>query len=516
MDQEPRYQELSSFGRTIWPSTGSVAITEPARNAEGHNLRAPPPSPSSDSIAPTPTSTNFATSQFVPFDSRTHRNWGPKYGRVQKCDFCNGRPPGTLHVCTTCTLHICEECSRSGRWHSDSKHFINPDTCDWTEKEKKRRFRRAQRPTNMRADRGNRGTPQLGSALVGSSKESPRLASSTEDGTDYDGDEYSDNSDNGDDSSDVSNRAFRHSRLPLPSIDGPDLISTPSSCSHAHNDCNGNANEQKGASGNVDDRRGDGPLSMAGPATYGTSRSSILTSAQPDAPASHMVDQSPETATHDQLVLDVYEHIYGHRPKWVPRVRTAIPIRWDGERPQQPQPRHDDVPWQWHYEQFHQYAHVMINHLQRPSSLGPPPPGYESYSFHNYPQYPEHPHTPTQRYLPPARTTPRFHPYNELLPSELELLHNDRQTLREMLRAWDGHGHGHDYAHGGHGPAVPHIPRMRRTGLHAQALQLLWDVFELRRARVDVRDHSQTVCWFVWQRRAIVADEVSAGVEGSG
>ncbi len=67
--------------------------------------------------------------------SRTHRNWYPKYGRVQKCDYCNGRSAGTLHVCSSCSVRICEDCARNREWDSDrSRHFIDVDACDWVVK----------------------------------------------------------------------------------------------------------------------------------------------------------------------------------------------------------------------------------------------------------------------------------------------------------------------------------------------------------------------------------------------
>ena len=67
--------------------------------------------------------------------SRTHRDWYPKYGRVQKCDYCNGRSAGTLHVCSSCSVRICENCARNREWDSDrSRHFIDVDACDWVVK----------------------------------------------------------------------------------------------------------------------------------------------------------------------------------------------------------------------------------------------------------------------------------------------------------------------------------------------------------------------------------------------
>lgn len=90
------------------------------------------------------------SNQFANDPARTHRKWSPRYGRVQKCDFCNGRSPGTLHVCDTCLLHICEGCARRGAWHTESKHFIDPDACDWTPKKQPRK--RKDRGSKRRRD----------------------------------------------------------------------------------------------------------------------------------------------------------------------------------------------------------------------------------------------------------------------------------------------------------------------------------------------------------------------------
>lgn len=66
---------------------------------------------------------------------RTHRDWYPKYGRVQKCDWCNERATGgTLHVCTKCGIRMCEKCARERRWHTNYSHFIDADALDWKPK----------------------------------------------------------------------------------------------------------------------------------------------------------------------------------------------------------------------------------------------------------------------------------------------------------------------------------------------------------------------------------------------
>lgn len=69
-----------------------------------------------------------------PIPSHIHATWTPKYGRIAKCDICEGRSPGCIQLCKTCLRRtICESCARDGRWKKDKKyHFIDPDACDWT------------------------------------------------------------------------------------------------------------------------------------------------------------------------------------------------------------------------------------------------------------------------------------------------------------------------------------------------------------------------------------------------
>jgi hypothetical protein len=95
-------------------------------------------------------------------------------------------------------------------------------------------------------------------------------------------------------------------------------------------------------------------------------------------------------------------------------------------------------------------------------------------------------------YTATVRTTPRFHPYNELSPAEIALVEADRLTLTQMRAAW------HDNNQ---------LAAMRNQGRHLAAIQLLWHVFELRRTRVDVRAFSQTVRFFVAERDRAVQME---------
>ncbi|KAK4044566.1 hypothetical protein C8A01DRAFT_12144 [Parachaetomium inaequale] len=90
---------------------------------------------------------------------RTHRTWYPKYGRVQKCDWCNGRAAGTLHVCNTCSIRMCEGCARNRIWHGNRSHFIDADALDWVQKKAPRKPRAPRQPKTRPAKRAARSSP---------------------------------------------------------------------------------------------------------------------------------------------------------------------------------------------------------------------------------------------------------------------------------------------------------------------------------------------------------------------
>ena len=83
---------------------------------------------------------------------------------------------------------------------------------------------------------------------------------------------------------------------------------------------------------------------------------------------------------------------------------------------------------------------------------------------------------------------------------EVSQIQHDRQTLDEMQRAW------------------LHNPTLRNSVDGNHAIGLLWEVFELRRARVLVRDEGVCVRWFVVERDALmrVGARGGAAARGSG
>lgn len=83
---------------------------------------------------------------------------------------------------------------------------------------------------------------------------------------------------------------------------------------------------------------------------------------------------------------------------------------------------------------------------------------------------------------------------------EVSQIQHDRQTLDEMQRAW------------------LHNPTLRNSVDGNHAIGLLWEVFELRRARVLVRDEGVCVRWFVAERDALMraGGRGGAAARGSG
>ncbi|KAK4242326.1 hypothetical protein C8A03DRAFT_11428 [Achaetomium macrosporum] len=121
------------------------------------------------------------------------------------------------------------------------------------------------------------------------------------------------------------------------------------------------------------------------------------------------------------------------------------------------------------------------------------------------------PATAAAPYAPTSRTTPAYHPLNDRTPAEVEAFHQDNTLQQQMQYAWSAH---------------PTLHGLRQDGRRLDAIGLLWDVFELRRARVWVPDNSRTVAWFVAERdsqfriehsaRALTAAHQFSGYPGPG
>ena len=128
-------------------------------------------------------------------------------------------------------------------------------------------------------------------------------------------------------------------------------------------------------------------------------------------------------------------------------------------------------------------------HFDPARQLPPQPPSYADAAFHNYPN--------ANQYAATVRTTPAYHPTNELHPDQIRLMHEDRALLEKIHEAW------HDNAT---------VLRVRQLGLRAfyktniagrgsgpedyAALKLLWEVALMRMGRVMLPSAPQTTGWF--------------------
>jgi len=161
---------------------------------------------------------------------------------------------------------------------------------------------------------------------------------------------------------------------------------------------------------------------------------------------------------------------------------TIIPESWEGTvRHSNVVPRQIGI-----HEQYHQQANEATLQFLDRGILPTPPPGYKEWAFRTHPlrsksQYPAFSET--------AREAPAWHAHNELSPEELFALHNDRDLQTQMSRAWRKLKDDLSHLHG-----------RRKAAAEEDALQLLWEVFELRKAWSGPLKASQTVRWFVRER----------------
>ncbi|KAG7292357.1 hypothetical protein NEMBOFW57_002392 [Staphylotrichum longicolle] len=447
--------------------------------------------------------------------TRTHRSWYPKYGRVQKCDYCNKRSEGTLHVCSDCHVRICEHCARARKWDRDtSRHFIDVDACDWVVRKAVNLSNQgtSNAPKKTRGRKAKRRAPSSpgdGASSTASQRRKIQKRESTEDKDDT--------------------RPMAALRpAPLRPRRGQDLHSVPqsSTSSHNHNE-NLGPNHQASAPGNIapparmetsTPRPGWINVNLPPPRTRPVSRQTAARAllgmsefsryndndnegedddddnhedrlghhgnlmaedrgaegfarartahplGGPRVGSAFAAPAPPSNWERDVLIQDIYEWVYGVRPNPNPsRFRSRIPDTWGGDWP------------------FPTPVHGQSRHGESQSRgwTQPPHQGQSSY-----------PHSMRSDYPPaPRSTTPPAHTPNQ--PAS--------PTLNELLEAWH------------HSPTVGRLVAANRALF---ALGLLWDVLGLRRERasVSLRDESQAVHWFVAERDRLVRMETDAVV----
>lgn len=63
-----------------------------------------------------------------------HRDWIKVYGKIQKCDYCNGRSKeGVIYMCQPCKIYICKPCAVAERHNRDphDPHVLDAHAVSW-------------------------------------------------------------------------------------------------------------------------------------------------------------------------------------------------------------------------------------------------------------------------------------------------------------------------------------------------------------------------------------------------
>ncbi|KAK4188361.1 hypothetical protein QBC35DRAFT_382736 [Podospora australis] len=435
------------------------------------------------------------------FVNRTHRDWGRRLGRVTKCDFCNGRSPGVLHECLAkgCPIRICEVCSRLRVWvKRDSKHFINPDLYDWEVPDKEKtnlkdalRKARVKRTPVKKAVR--RAREVLPASYSPQDKKRCVRALSIE-GSDDDINE-------GPPSSHNPRVLKRKARTSPADDDGDDEVKEESSISHSQR-AKKRSIQALSSDSEGGEVKGESPLHHDPRATKRKAQPSV---SQPPLQTLPNLNAGEKRGRLIQ-VLGIYKEIFGKtfdgvldKEDYQP---TLIPAIWSGpwkppSSAQQPIPNHTAMGTFPSFEVQHQETISAAAQLLPPPQ---PPKNYEAYSFAEYPRVnPTNGYHPRENYSTTLRTTPKYHPRNELASFELQVIENDRILLDQMKKAW---AENRD------------IDALKHQYKCLEALQLLWGVFEIRRKKVLVFDGSRTVEWFVRERNHYARDELHQREQG--
>lgn len=63
-----------------------------------------------------------------------HQDWVKVYGKIQKCDYCNGRSKeGVIYMCQPCKIYICKPCAVAERHNRDphDPHVLDAQAVSW-------------------------------------------------------------------------------------------------------------------------------------------------------------------------------------------------------------------------------------------------------------------------------------------------------------------------------------------------------------------------------------------------
>lgn len=97
-------------------STGSNTASLPASTAMASGLNEMPMIPAPPGYLP------------------GHQDWVKVYGKIQKCDYCNGRSKeGVIYMCQPCKIYICKPCAVAERHNRDpyDPHVLDANAVSW-------------------------------------------------------------------------------------------------------------------------------------------------------------------------------------------------------------------------------------------------------------------------------------------------------------------------------------------------------------------------------------------------
>lgn len=285
--------------------------------------------------------------------ARTHRDWYPKYGRVQKCDWCNARCKGTLHVCTTCSLRMCEECARNRIWHANRTHFIDADALDWVVKKTPKAAKVTATKATKKPQAKRPASPDPVSTPGSRHDKKARV------GEESPQEEDRENSFAGPPSGVASSDRQIAAESLLSLRQGNDYQDQHQRHTHSHEETR--------------EHVGFGPDSHIDPALSDYQTQNVRAGSRFDFPAGGLCFVTEQDREHDRTVMGVYDAIYGPGAVLDPyRRRTRIPKEWNGRQHITNSP-YDRVPGGYEYSSRHGESslhHSGFSGHYRPSEVG--------------------------------------------------------------------------------------------------------------------------------------------------
>ncbi|KAK4197759.1 hypothetical protein QBC40DRAFT_350755 [Triangularia verruculosa] len=451
---------------------------------------------------------------------RTHREWRPLYGRVSKCDSCDGRSPGVLQECCDkrCSVRLCEGCARGNLWHSQHRtHFIDADKCDWTIRKqitKPRRIAPRARPAQRSGD-----------------SEVPIQPASRKRRVHFEDEEDEEDEEEHRPAKRVQREAPREhpqppihpayhpqppviGRTPLPSNAPPRRTAGPSSLRYSETYTRESTSQVNWPSAET--------VQLADAAVRGHGRReaeghTFQTPPMPprrQEPPRHNEMRTAQTQDYNAAARDHQHRAYMSLPPT--EHRSA---RDSGSMPPPPVPNRPD-PRSTHGTGYRAVAGPSDGQptqqpiQNQPVPLSPAeirqvktlytlivgtdyagdarsylrPPIPKELIRDQPPASLDVSQAPRTPYVPSLRSAPKPHPHNELTPSQLQTAHNDNHITHCVRRAWNSNNQ---------------VTILREFWGDSAILLLFWDVFNLYCAQNSLRDTPNATNWFVSRKQDV-------------